>query len=364
MQLTSGGGSDSEDSESEDSDEAETRKLRMFDEMTIEQVERMMHPDYVAKRESLNRKVEEMERHQNYVKWNASEIPVVSADAIQNHLKAFHGSPEEAPPTEICSNGFSDGGSEERQPWTKYDACQHEHAKLQYDKGIQSTTIDMWKEYEEWEKAAENQGLKEMFAQVNEEDWSQTLTAVQYYMRLDDYNANMEKYQQEREAEPEARAVAKAKAKPEAKRINCANGGCPRRAVDLCFQCGAPHCEAHLALCEACRRGAFCDICVIPLNHTCTPGLPPPVPGGGEGAAGSKEGRPWQEGVFDYLLGGRKQVKKELQTREEHEEAACRRRQNAKGKTLCMEEDSIKNAAKVGVRSPVISGKRGARPFL
>ena len=93
MQLTSGG-SDSEDSESEDSDEAETRKLRMFDGMSIEQVERIMHPDYVAKRESLNRKVEEMERHQNYVKWNASEIPVVSADAIQNHLRAFHGSPE------------------------------------------------------------------------------------------------------------------------------------------------------------------------------------------------------------------------------------------------------------------------------
>ena len=160
------------------------------------------------------------------------------------------------PPTDICSNGFSGGGAEESQPWTKYDACQHEHAKLQYDKEIQSTTIDMWEEYEEWEKAAENQGLKEMFAQVNEEDGSQTLTAVQYYMRLDDYNANMEKYQQEREAEPEAKAVAKAKAKPEAKRINCANGGCPRRAVDLCFQCGAPHCEAHLALCEACRRGA------------------------------------------------------------------------------------------------------------
>ena len=29
-----------------------------------------------------------------------------------------------------------------------------------------------------------------------------------------------------------------------------------------------------------------------------------------------------------------------------------------------MDEDSIKNAANVGVRSPVTSGKRGARPFL
>ena len=113
MQLTSGGGSDSEDSESEDSDEADNRKMRMFDEMTIEQVERMMHPDYVAEREALNRKVEEMERHQNYVKWNTSEIPVVSADAIQNHLRASYGSPEEAPPPEICSNGFSDEGAEE-----------------------------------------------------------------------------------------------------------------------------------------------------------------------------------------------------------------------------------------------------------
>ena len=148
--------------------------------------------------------------------------------------------------------------------------------------------------------------------------------------------------------------------------MNCANGGCPRRAVDLCSQCGAPHCEAHLALCEACRRGEFCDICVIPLNHTCMPGRPPPVPGGGgKGATGSNEGRPWQEGVLDYLLGGRKQVKKELQAKEEQEEeTAWRRRQHAKGKTLCMEEDSIKNAAKAGVRSPVISRKLGSRLFV
>ena len=160
MQLTSGGDSDSEDRASEDSDEAETRKLRMFDGMSVEDLERMMHPDYVAKRESLNRKVEEMERHQNYVKWNASEIPVVSADAIQNHLKAIHGSPEEAPPTEMCSNGFSEEDAEEGQPWTKYDVC---HTSMQsYDKEIQSTTVDMWKEYEEWEKAAENQGLRDL----------------------------------------------------------------------------------------------------------------------------------------------------------------------------------------------------------
>ena len=77
--------------------------------------------------------------------------------------------------------------------------------EVQYDKEIQSTTIDMWKEYGEWEKATENQGLKEMFAQVNEEDGSQMLTAVQYYMRLDDYNANMERYQQERGAKPVAK---------------------------------------------------------------------------------------------------------------------------------------------------------------
>ena len=68
------------------------------------------------------------------------------------------------------------------------------------------------------------------------------------------------------------------KAKPEEKIINCANGGCPRRAVDLCSQCRAPHCEAHLAICIACGRGEYCDICVIPLNHTCVPSRPPPRP--------------------------------------------------------------------------------------
>ena len=60
MQLTSGGGSDSEDSESEDSDEADNRKMRMFDEMTIQQVDRMMHPDFVAKIPALNERVKEI----------------------------------------------------------------------------------------------------------------------------------------------------------------------------------------------------------------------------------------------------------------------------------------------------------------
>ena len=384
MQLTSEGGSDSEDSESEDSDEADNRKMRMFDDMTIQQVDRMKHPDFVAKIPALNERVKEVERHQNYVCWSASEdpvvqtdavpnhqnygkwndIPVVSANALKAHLRAFHGFPEEAPQKDIYSNEFSDEGAEESQPLTKYNACQHEHAKLQYDNEIQSTTIAMWEEYEEWEKAVENQRLKEMFAQANKEDGSQTLTAVQYYMRLDDYNANMEKYQQEWEADLATRTVARAKAKPEAKRINCANGGCPRRALDLCFQCGAPHCEAHLALCNACRRGTFCDICVIPLNHTCMPVRPPPEPEEGQSATLSNEGRPWQEGVLDYILGSSKQARKDLKSKMEQEEAEWRRRHNAQGTTLCMEDASIKNAAKAGIRCPVISGKRGARPFL
>ena len=82
------------------------------------------------------------------------------------------------------------GEGSEKQ-WTEYDVCQHEHAKLAYDKEIQSATIDMWKGYEQWKKAAENQGLMEMFAQADGEEGSQTMTAVQYYMRLDDYNKNL-----------------------------------------------------------------------------------------------------------------------------------------------------------------------------
>ena len=108
--------------------------------MSIEDMDRMLHPDSVAKRESLNRNAEEMERHQNYVKWSASEIPVVRADAIQNHLKAFHGPPVEAPPTEICSNGFSEEDAEECQPWTKYDVSQgdpeHNNRHVEGERGV------------------------------------------------------------------------------------------------------------------------------------------------------------------------------------------------------------------------------------
>ena len=68
-------------------------------------------------------------------------------------------------------------------------------------------------------------------------------------------------------------------AKPEAKRQMCSNGGCPRQAVDVCGQCRAPHCQAHLSFCDACGRGEYCDICVIPISHICIPDREPPQPG-------------------------------------------------------------------------------------
>ena len=76
MQLTSEGGSDSEDSESEDSDEADNRKMRIFDGMTIEDVNRMTHPDFVAKIPALNDRVQDIELHQNSVCCSTSEDPV------------------------------------------------------------------------------------------------------------------------------------------------------------------------------------------------------------------------------------------------------------------------------------------------
>ena len=101
---------------------------------------------------------------------------------------------------------------------------------------------------------------------------------------------------------------------PEERRINCANNGCPRRAVDICDQCRAPHYEMHLWLCTECDRGEFCDICVIPINHTCIPRRPPPrPPGEEESTPEGSGGKPWQEGVLEYLLSNKKATRKETE---------------------------------------------------
>ena len=124
------------DNDSEDSDEADNRKLQMLDGMSLMDVQQLLHPDYVKLRETQL--------------FDPNAVPVVNPDAIQNHPTAFHGE------------------DSDRQQRTEYDECQHDHAKLAYDKDIQSTTIDMWKEYEQWEKAAENQGFREMLARQME----------------------------------------------------------------------------------------------------------------------------------------------------------------------------------------------------
>ena len=63
------------DNDSEDSDEADNRKLRMFDGMSLMDVQQLLHPDYVKLRDTQL--------------FDPNAVPVVNPDAIQNHLTAF-----------------------------------------------------------------------------------------------------------------------------------------------------------------------------------------------------------------------------------------------------------------------------------
>ena len=51
---------------------------------------------------------------------------------------------------------------------------------------------------------------------------------------------------------------------------------CPMPAVFQCGQDATPLCGSHALACGTCRRGPYCRICVIPLNHTCIPDRPAP----------------------------------------------------------------------------------------
>ena len=60
------------DNDSEDPDEANNRKLRMFDGMSLMDVQQLLHPDYVKLRDTQL--------------FDPNAMPVVNPDDIQNHL--------------------------------------------------------------------------------------------------------------------------------------------------------------------------------------------------------------------------------------------------------------------------------------